>query len=98
MTDAPEVVSRVWQTAADLGYEKYFIPQVKYPMIDDHIPFLRHGLRVIDVGDFDYCAHGADCDPNGPDNYHHTQQDTFDKVSAHSLQVVGDVATVLVTR
>ena len=25
---APEVVSRVWQTAADLGYEKYFISQV----------------------------------------------------------------------
>lgn len=98
VNQAPEVVSRVWQAAADLGYQKYFIPQVKESLIDDHVPLLRHGLRVIDVIDFDYCAHGVDCDPNGPDNYHHTQQDTFDKVSAHSLQVVGDVAAVLVTR
>jgi hypothetical protein len=28
---------------------------------------------------------------------HHTPDDTFDKISAHSLQVVGDVATALVT-
>jgi hypothetical protein len=29
-------------------------------------------------------------------NYHHTMQDTFDKVSAKSLQTVGDVAVTLV--
>jgi hypothetical protein len=28
---------------------------------------------------------------------HHTPQDTFDKVSAQSLQIVGDVATALLT-
>lgn len=95
---APEVVSRVWQTAADLGYQKYFIPQVKEAITDDHVPLIKHGLRVIDVIDIDYCRKGIDCDPNGPDNFHHTQQDTFDKVSARSLQIVGDVATTLVTK
>jgi len=29
-------------------------------------------------------------------NYHHTMQDTIDKVSAKSLQIVGDVAVTLV--
>jgi hypothetical protein len=29
-------------------------------------------------------------------NYHHTLQDTIDKVSAKSLQVVGDVALSLI--
>ncbi len=95
---APEVVQRVWQTAEDLGYGKYFYSQVKTPIIDDHVPLLKHGLRVIDVIDIDYCAKGIDSDPSGPDNFHHTQKDTFDKVSAHSLQVVGDVATALITR
>ena len=94
---APEVVQRVWQTAADLGYQDYFVTESHGGMIDDHVPLIRHGLRVIDVIDADYCAHGVGCAPNSPENYHHTAQDTFDKVSAHSLQVVGDVATALVT-
>ena len=95
---APEVVSRVWQAAADLGYSKYFINQNKIAMTDDHVPLLARGLRVIDVGDFDYCADGTTgCEP-GPSNLHHTMQDTFDKVSAKSLQIVGDVAVTLVTK
>jgi hypothetical protein len=53
---------------------------------------------VIDVGDFDYCVRNeVNCEP-GQDNLHHTLGDTFDKVSARSLQIVGDVAVALVTR
>jgi hypothetical protein len=95
---APEVVSRVWSTADDLGYGKYFIAVNKGGVTDDHVPLLKRGLRVIDVIDDDYCANGFKCDEPGPDNLHHTSGDTFDKVSAHSLQVVGDVAVALVTR
>ena len=93
---APEVVQRVWQTASDLGYSKYFIPEVKGGVTDDQVPLINAGLRVIDVVDIDYCAHGIGCAPGSPENYHHTTQDTFDKLSAHSLQVVGDVALTLV--
>ena len=96
---APEVVGRVWSTAANLGYSKYFLSEPgKYPVTDDQVPLLKHGLRVIDVVDIDYCDKGVGCEEGTPQNYHHTQQDTFDKVSAHSLQVAGDVATALVTR
>ena len=93
---APEVVSRVWQTAKDLGYDKYFIPQVYGPITDDHVPLLKKGLRVIDVIDIDYGPLG----PNGQanPNFHHTLQDTMDKISAKSLQVVGDVAATLVAK
>jgi hypothetical protein len=81
---APEVVNLVWHKAdSDLGHSRYFIPQPGLFMIDDHIPLLDAGLHVIDVGDFDY-------------PYHHTPVDTFDKVSAASLQIVGDVALSLV--
>ena len=95
---APEVVSRVWQTAADLGYSKYFIAQVGQQITDDHVPLLDKGLRVVDVLDIQYGPlpgiHDAYTQSNP--NYHHTMQDTFDKVSAKSLQVVGDVAVTLV--
>ena len=90
---APEVVQKVWGLAKDMGYEKYFIPQAKEPITDDHVPLIKAGLRVIDVIDIDY----------GPRNeagqvltsYHHTQGDTIDHVSAKSMKIVGDVAVAL---
>src|SRR5581483_8614654 len=80
---APAVVQRVWSTAKALGYEKYFLPDVRtYPITDDHYPLLAAGLPVIDVIDLDYDAH-------------HTMGDDLSRVSARSLQVVGDVAMAL---
>jgi glutaminyl-peptide cyclotransferase len=95
--NAPEVVTRVWQTAADLGYGNYFLNDVGDAITDDHLPLQKKGLRVIDVIDIQY----GPLQSTGPfaranPNYHHTMQDTFDKVSARSLQVVGDVALTLV--
>ena len=90
---APEVVSRVWDTAAKLGYQRYFPPRTGYAVTDDHIPLLDKGLRVIDVIDLDYLGPPG----SGKPNYHHTPEDTLDKVSAQSLKVVGDVAYALIT-
>jgi glutaminyl-peptide cyclotransferase len=95
---APEVVSRVWTTAQELGYSRYFVPQGKYAVTDDHLPLIRAGLHVIDVVDLDYCNDGGENCEQTPRDLHHTQQDTMDKISAQSLQVVGDVALTLVTR
>ncbi|HEX6628097.1 MAG TPA: M28 family peptidase [Gemmatimonadaceae bacterium] len=81
----PEVVSRVWQTAADMGYGNVFVQESGGAVTDDHMPLLNAGLRVIDVIDLVYAPH-------------HTPQDTMDKISARSLAIVGDVATALVTR
>ena len=90
---APEVVSRVWDTAAKLGYQRYFPPSLGYEVTDDHIPLLDKGLRVIDVIDLDYLGPPG----SGKPNYHHTPEDTLDKVSAQSLKIVGDVAYALIT-
>lgn len=82
---APEVVELVWNTAKDLGYGGYFIASPRHTLIDDHLELQKAGIRAIDVVDFDYPAW-------------HTQYDTIDKVSAASLQVVGDVAMALIRR
>ncbi|MHB0949200.1 MAG: M28 family peptidase [Gemmatimonadaceae bacterium] len=93
---APEVVTRVWDTAEELGYGKYFLKQGGYAIDDDHIPLIKAGLRVIDVIDIDY---GPPAPGGGvTTNYHHTLGDTIDKISAQSLQVVGDVAVALLRR
>jgi hypothetical protein len=83
MASAPEVVQRVWQTADRLGYSKVFIARAGQTLIDDHVPLQQAGIRAIDVIDFDF-------------PYHHTTEDTIDKVGAESLQIVGDVAVGLV--
>lgn len=96
---APEVVSRVWGVAKELGYEKHFMPETRPAITDDHLPLIRKGLRVIDVIDIDYCADGGtSCGGDATRNLHHTQGDTIDRLSAKSLQIVGDVALTLVTR
>lgn len=83
---APEVVQRVWSKAAEMGRGNVFLAREGQAITDDHIPLLDAGLKVINVIDLDY----------GPGNsYHHTLQDTMDKLSAASLKIVGDVALAL---
>jgi Zn-dependent M28 family amino/carboxypeptidase len=78
----------VWSIAAQLGYSKHFLNE-PYPIEDDHVPFLRKGVRAIDLIDFEY----------GPDNsWWHTSGDTMDKLSASSFQVAGDVLFELIRR
>lgn len=91
---APEVVQKVWSTAKDMGYEKYFVPEAREPITDDHVPLIKAGLKVIDVIDIDYGPR----DETGAvtTSYHHTLQDTIDHVSAKSLKIVGDVAIALI--
>lgn len=72
--------------AERLGYAKYFRSEAG-GIDDDHKPFADAGVNVLDVIDLDY-------GPNG--SYWHTAQDTSDKLSAHSFQVVGDVVIELV--
>ncbi len=79
---------QVWQTAADLGYGKYFLNS-QLATEDDHLPFLKRGVNALDLIDFNY----------GPDNaYWHNEKDTLDKLSAHSLDVVGNVLTAVIRK
>ncbi|MBN1260722.1 MAG: M28 family peptidase [Anaerolineae bacterium] len=70
------LAEEIWDVAHDLGYTDRFFKESKYALIDDHVPFLEHGIPSVDIIDFDY-------------PYWHTTQDTIDKVSAESLASVG---------
>jgi len=54
---------------------------------DDHLPFLQRGIPALDVIDVDYGPHTIAL----PDGYHHTAQDTIDKISPQSLQISADL-------
>jgi len=75
---APDLTEKLWDIADVLGYGNNFINQEKYSMIDDHLPFINKGISTSLVIDFDY-------------PYWHTRNDTIDKISPQSLQVIGNV-------
>jgi glutaminyl-peptide cyclotransferase len=77
MNSDPNLTKEIWVRAKELGYSKQFIPQYRYRILDDHLPFLEAGIPAVDLIDFNYA-------------YWHTREDTSDKVSAQSLQIVGD--------
>ncbi len=70
----------VWSTAARLGRDE-FVPE-NTAIEDDHLEFLAAGVPSVDIIDLDY-----------PD--WHQPGDTLDKVSAASLQAVGDVVSAV---
>lgn len=74
---ARELQDRVWKTAAQLG-DSVFRPELETDIIDDHVPFLMHGIPAIDLIDIRY-------------PYWHTSEDTADKCSPESLARVGRV-------
>ncbi len=72
-----KLTQEIWEIAIQLGYGNYFIPELKYRIIDDHLPFIEKGISAVDIIDFEY-------------PYWHTTMDTTDKVAGTSLKVVGD--------
>lgn len=77
----PTLRAHLWQIAADLGYKDFFIPELRYTMIDDHLPFVERGITAVNIIDFDY-------------PYWHTIEDTADKASPYSLLRVGHTLQV----
>ena len=71
------LTDEIWSVADSLGYKSVFVPEYKYGILDDHIPFIEKGYPSIDIIDFDY-------------EYWHTINDTSDKVSPDSLEIVGN--------
>ena len=76
MEHAPEVVERVW-AAADRAGADAFLDETGYAVQDDHVPFLRAGIPVVDLIHAPF-----------PDTWH-TTSDTPDRVSPESLGQVG---------
>jgi hypothetical protein len=73
----PWLTDIIWSTAHRLGHGRHFLADTTL-IEDDHLPFLQAGVPSVDLIDLDYPPW-------------HTAEDTLDKISADSLQVVGDV-------
>ena len=78
----------VFETAKKEGLES-ILSRYRGPIEDDHLPFLDIGIPSVDIIDLNY----------GPGNsWHHTTEDTLDKISAESLEKTGRLVLALLSR
>jgi glutaminyl-peptide cyclotransferase len=80
LNGTPWLMDLIYEAAVRGGNQSHFYARQGL-IEDDHLPFLKRGVPCADVIDLDY----------GYDNvFHHTPQDTMDKLSPQSLEIVGD--------
>lgn len=82
----PWLSDLMFKTADRLGYSRYFLKNQLTAIGDDHNPFVNAGVSALDIIDLDYGPEGS---------YWHSAQDTLDKCSAQSLEVVGRVVMAM---
>jgi Zn-dependent M28 family amino/carboxypeptidase len=83
----PWLLDLLAQAGKDTGHSKYLFRN-SMAIDDDHIPFKQRGVPVLDVIAYEY---GPFDNQRGDYAFHHTTQDTMDKLSAESLQVSADL-------
>jgi glutaminyl-peptide cyclotransferase len=83
----PWLLDMLKVAAKNTGHSNYIFKN-ETTVEDDHLPFKRRGVPVLDIIDLDY---GPPTQEHPEGGFHHTEQDTLDKISAHSLQISGDL-------
>lgn len=80
--------AKVWDIADELGYGTVFGRSIGY-IEDDHVPFGRVGVPVLNLIDFNYGRGHA---------YWHSRDDTLDKLSSRSFATVLHVVETAINR
>lgn len=71
----------IYEAATRLGYQSHFFAR-NNAISDDHLPFVKIGVPAADIIDINYGYNNV---------FHHTPQDTIDKLSPKSLDIAGTV-------
>ncbi len=86
-----KLTKELFAAADELGHRAKF-GLARGDIIDDHVPFLALGMPVINLIDFEYGS------APGLNDYWHTPEDTMDKLSVESLQIIGDTVLRMIER
>ena len=78
----PEFTERIWNRAAVLGLAP-FQQRLGAAILDDHVPLIKVGIPMVNIIDFTY-------------PYWHTIEDTVDKCSPKSLEVVATLVISII--
>ncbi|MBA3705379.1 MAG: M28 family peptidase [Bacteroidetes bacterium] len=80
---AGTTVEKIWKTAKNIGYDTYFISQVRsFVGVDDHIYVNQAGIPCIDIIEYNQATGGFG-------DYHHTHKDDMSIIDKNTLKAVG---------
>ncbi len=86
------VVEQIWNIAAELGYDNFFINQTGQYVLDDHwIVNTQSDIRMLNI-----INHRTNGRSGIFANHWHTHKDDIDIISKETLQAVGDVVTEVI--
>jgi glutaminyl-peptide cyclotransferase len=77
----PWLEDKLYLAATRLGYQSHFFART-ITVEDDHLPFVHLGVPSADLIDLDYGYGNV---------FHHTPQDTMDKLNSKSIEIAGSV-------
>ena len=85
------LVALAFESATALGVRDRFSFS-RSNILDDHVPLIEPGIPSINLIDFQFGSRP------GKNDYWHTPEDTLDKVSPDSLEIVGRVVIEMLNR
>jgi glutaminyl-peptide cyclotransferase len=77
---SPRLQAIAYAAASHYGYQSHLFGR-QTSVEDDHLPFAKIGIPVMDFIDLDYGYNNS---------FHHTVEDTIDKLNPKSLEITGD--------
>ncbi|MDO5665562.1 MAG: M28 family peptidase [Bacteroidia bacterium] len=92
MQHASNIVSKIWSTASNLGYGKFFVQQNGSYITDDHVPIIENRkipcANIINLKDTD----------NGFAPHWHTHNDDMRNISKETLNAAGQTVMEVIYR
>lgn len=87
---APDLVSTIWNAAAEAGHGALFPRQLGGAVTDDHVEFIKQGIPAVDIIEYH---------PRSGFNPHwHTSTDNIDNIDKSTLKAVGETILRYVRR
>ncbi|MCU4165543.1 M28 family peptidase [Carboxylicivirga caseinilyticus] len=84
LQNAPDLVKRIWNTAADLGYSNYFVSERGGTITDDHVYVNKYRrIPCVDIIQFNPASNSSFGD------YWHTHADDMSNIDKKTLKAVG---------
>jgi glutaminyl-peptide cyclotransferase len=81
--DANDVVTKIWSTAAKIGYANYFVDETTGEMTDDHVPVNKIAqIPCVDILHYNYLT-------NEFFEHHHQITDDINTIDKSTLKAVG---------
>ncbi|MCE2823335.1 MAG: M28 family peptidase [Bacteroidota bacterium] len=92
MANAPDVVNRIWGTAAELGYQDLFTPNQAGGITDDHYYVMKYTqIPTVDII-------GMPKEPPMFGDHHHTHFDNISIIDSEVMRKVGHVVATVIYR